>query len=1186
MSKKQGHALQVGSYARLLELRGYDVTAIATKNFHLETKGDVVESFNDEGVQDMTSTISSPLIDKIVKTPFTRKESKENREQTAEEKEYYFRQAQQNEPRQPDIEPVPVDKMVKINAAVNTWKKYLETLTHSKTFTPKNKSFEEVMNLIGNLRHLTEVAEFEGLNTKTEPNYQEAYREFLSFSNKNLEAITAYLTNPANQNLEKLASVALVSQTYIDTFQHVMDTEKYAKNNPMLRESLFDLRDNLQAALYAIRAALKKSSANVITTQTSSDTIRQDVERYVTTDRDINTVDFHFGDIANSNVSLIENADKLIKQHVFFAHEKTEEYHEKIKDLAKALIAATGKSDSSIFDFMYQRDKDGKKTGRVVSQLGQQYWNIRNSVENPLYAFDGSRLKYIEGTGLTKEQRAENIRLYKLKEKQRTFLEAENKLGMDGMYHMYTATFKAERALYMKKIPGGQWVPKVDDAAFKIWQNKNFDFVSYLKMITDKGQPTGVLKEENEFFPKKENVIARNITSDGRDMRDEGFKRLTTDKSALGLAQLDFYTNYRTMLGEFVEKLPPDVMDWFQKGYIPTLPANLIRRLSTSDKTVANIALQELKNLFSTQAFTNQSETNKTGSTGQSLPILYTGRLRNQTIVAAIEKELEQHVAKKQNAQTKQERIAWAKEFNRLKELKQRENYRLTGEDINEDLAEGLMSFADMAIHFEAMSGIEDTLQAVKQTLYEMTFTNKKGKEVAGKDSNAYKRFNEYMEMCFYNDENYTKEMAAVIAKRLKNITSLISIPGKLMAPVNNAIIASINNNLDSYGGDFYTTAAMRKMVAEFTAKALPGYVASWAEFKMSSDKKYNQKKFGSKYEALAHKYNMVEHYQDSQGRIDMLAKLGLYLGYEGGEWMVQTKVGNAILDSITVYHATEKNADGSPKSLSLYDAHVFDPNTNTLKLVDGYSESAKERATTHNRIRETNKRIHGNYRPIDKTYIEKYWLGQLAMQFKKWLVPFFKSRFQGAKYDENLGGGMDIEGRWTTALSWFKLIKETASIVDGWDSLTTHQQNNLKKDLMDLVWLSSMFVIGVVAAKLVEGVPDDDPYLKKMLNWLHYQSDRGFQEIALGVPGVNFVESWQLVKNPFAVTNSLMNFAQLLKATVQYPFVDDETRYYQRGPNKDQSHFMKELRDITPIWNNVGQFQMLENEKLNFFIR
>ena len=120
------------------------------------------------------------------------------------------------------------------------------------------------------------------------------------------------------------------------------------------------------------------------------------------------------------------------------------------------------------------------------------------------------------------------------------------------------------------------------------------------------------------------------------------------------------------------------------------------------------------------------------------------------------------------------------------------------------------------------------------------------------------------------------------------------------------------------------------------------------------------------------------------------------------------------------------------------------------------------------------------------------------------------------------------------------------------------------------------LFVTAHIIKSLADGIPADDPNLKRWVHWLQTQNDRSIAEFGIFVPPIGVVEAYQLFKNPIAGAGSIKEFAELLQATYQYPFLDDEHRYYQRGPYEGKSHIAKEARDVFPILKEYNRIQSL----------
>ena len=1221
LTKNQSQGLQVQCYRKLMELEGFPDIETSTWHMLLTVKDGKVVDVKDEGEVKHLPTEYKDLVDKMIPATTKRNRLNELLEEHGIGNPTHSQEFKDDMDKEEQI--VPKEKVYDIYKAATSWREYVDRIKDVAGFKAGNQSTEKIIALLAAMQSEIEESAAKATRTGkgTENIYSTAYTEFLKYANAELNAINNYIGNKNYMKSPDYIRIVRYAKDYLNTFRGVMGTEKFA--NSKQKAMLYELQTNLKATDDALLEAYKQSVINnILTRHTTNQAVKDNAIDFVTRSMDIDDVSFFVGDIANSGVSVIENADKAIKHASEQVRENTEAIQEKVRTLGNALIAANGgKKDSSIYDIFFQKDAKGRRTGRIVSQLGMNYWNLRNKVEAPLYNVDGSPRTYIENP-TTDEEKRKNIELWYLKQARKDFVQSEkNGYTVDenglkepyseqGDYHRLTDEFIAERAKYMKQNSFGRWVPKENNNAFLQFQKKYYVFTEYNKMIMDKkGNPTGITEKVWDHFPMPQYVVARDIAEDGTDMRDATYKMLTGNepKSALQQAQSDFYKGYRDILQEQVEKLPPSAMTWFKRGYIPTLRSNFMTMISQGKVGVLEAVGAEMRDFFSISAYTNQNALTETGTNGQTIPIMFMGAIQDQERLNKIESQLGELAMNK----SKMPLAEFNKKYAELSELKKKESARVTGEQIAPDLTEGLMAFAKMSENYHIMSGIEDQLLAVKQVLSEMEF-ERNGKKVKGVESNAYKRFAEYMEMCFYYDNQHNKDLPDILAKRLKNITSIMAIPFKIFGGVNNAIIATINNNLDSYGGDFYDTRAIRRMSGVYISEFMPGYLSTWTDHTLNKNK-YAEKKAGSKFEALSHKFNMVEHYQESQGKVNILGQTITKLAYglqEGGEFMVQSKIGNAILDSVQMGEVKIDMTTGemklTGKTLSVYDAHTFDGNTghsHVSEKTDGNikttymylnkdgsiaDDQKKEQYALHNRIRETNKRIHGNYRPIDKTYIEKYWVGQFAMQFHKWVVPYFMARFRKGKFDENLGGGMHIEGRWRSIVALRKAIKDTASLTAAWENLTDHQKNNLKKDLGDLVYLGTLISIGVIVKALAAGIPDDDPYLKKFANWLQYESDRAFQEVAIAVPVVGLIESYNLVKNPFAATSALQNLSEVIKTTAAIPYYmatdQMDKAYIEKGVHKGELHMWKELKDVIPILNNINQFEMLDTKK-NFYI-
>lgn len=1204
ISKRTGYSVQVGSYAKMINLMGYPVAETRSEHILLQHADDKVTGFTYEGAQIYLPSENEKLVDAIVPTVYEGKDrlaelNNEFGTGNPTHKEDFDSNAPESEAKK--MEYAEAQAMLAA-ATLKGWKEYMKDLKHETAFSISNSSIMRIDALLNAMQQ--ELDEGRG--------YSGVYTVFLHKINDHLASILHYLNSPENVKSPAYIRTALLAKEYISRFKDLAYVEKFgdAFQIGLSNRVLQNIRNVDVAIVQAIENHVKELVATWTTNPAYKDS--KVLEEAVTgIQKDITNATLYLDTIGNSGNVILENLSKLLATKREEIRDMVEQNDATIDTAANNLADTMGTHDSKkLYDIFHQKDSKGKRTGQLIGQKGQYYKELAAKVNGDLEFYDEGthswrRKEYIKNA-VSKEDIQWNKDLYYLKERQRLFNSAEKTAGdyntgsvssEDGDYHMLSDSFKAERAQYMYQdsTKSGMWVAKNEnDPIYQEWRDRNMTWVEWTGAITKWNkktktfEPTGQTEDRSGWFPNKEHVTSREISSKetgSKDLWDKDFRKIMTGTSPVEKAQRAYYIAYKDMMRKLVEGLPAGAMQWFDQGYIPTIRANFVQQLADKDINTAELITSELKNFFEMTATYDDSSVAKTGVT-QSLPIMYMGTLQSQKRMKEVQDMLAAHSAKKLTATNQQE---WLKEHRALTELLKKESARVTAEQLHPDLTIGLKAMNQMATNFHIMSGVEDSLQAVKSHLLEQKF-NDKGKLIdGGASTRTLQLLNHVMDVCFYNDPAFTKTTMERMTGKLMQLTSTLSIPLNLFGMVNNKLMARLNNRIDSIGGDFFSKKAYRRAQIRYNTEHVPGYVRTRMQF--MNDKGYGEKRPGSKYEALTHKFNMVRHLKTNDGRVDFIAKIGGYAGYEAGEWEVQSLVGNSIIDTVQMkYTGTDPNL----QDCSVYDAHTFDSNTGKLELIPGYVYTDKEGNVVDdqkkaqylivNRIHETNDRIHGNYDPANKVFLERTAVGKMLLQFKKWVYPALKQRYKSRKWDENLGGGMDIEGRYTTLWEFLKAFKELGALTDRWAELTPHQQSNLKKDLADAIYIASLFCLYIIVKRLGEGLGDDDPYTKKMKNWLLYQSNRGMQEVSIFVPAIGALSAYQLTSNPFAATSSIRSFAILVHDMTAWPVRSEEERVYQRGNYKGMSKIGVDALRVLPGGGTVRTLQNL-NTIENFYI-
>jgi hypothetical protein len=243
------------------------------------------------------------------------------------------------------------------------------------------------------------------------------------------------------------------------------------------------------------------------------------------------------------------------------------------------------------------------------------------------------------------------------------------------------------------------------------------------------------------------------------------------------------------------------------------------------------------------------------------------------------------------------------------------------------------------------------------------------------------------------------------------------------------------------------------------------------------------------------------------------------------------------------------------------------------------------------------NKQIHGNYAWEDRMVIQSHWLGQLAAQFHKWVVPLFKARFQERYVNENLG---EIEGRYRTFWNVIKHVYQTEQgfmaktvgmlgvFIPGsaaYKKMDELQVRNMHKNLAELAFFMASVIMAQIFMMLAEGVDDDDDELKRLLNFMVYQQTRQQNEIKTFIPLLGVKEQYQMAKNPIATLTTLRDYGEVLSSLATMPFPPYDENYYERGPHKGGLKAWKEAKDVIPALGILNRWEAFDNVK-SFYIR
>jgi hypothetical protein len=670
--------------------------------------------------------------------------------------------------------------------------------------------------------------------------------------------------------------------------------------------------------------------------------------------------------------------------------------------------------------------------------------------------------------------------------------------------------------------------------------------------------------------------------------------KLMTGTDEQTAAMREFYKFYVENM-EYCRDLLPASVGRDMLGKVGRVRGKFIDYAKKYTPAFFKAAAKSAGELFQVRVSTRQAMYDEDGNPVNQIPIFYTGGLRNEQKIDELEKQLEE-LEKEWKAKKISKADYTAKEKVLKKELDQALN-ALGAEEIEMDMVKNLGAFYDMTVSFDEMQRIEGVMQAVLRQLYDryyirMTATGKlemdaKGNVVRrkGDDSRTAERFDAWMQMTFYSSQELDRNTFEVVAKKLMTLSSTTNIGFNGFGPIHNYVEARINLAIEAWGGSFFNRAAVRRASNAFRNEFLPGFVRN---FNAMEGFYYKKKRMGSKYEALAKKFNMVRHTRLGEGKHKKSALDYVTYGFWGqdaGEFVAQTMAGMSYIDS---YQIEGVSGENKGKKMSIYNAYDFDEASQTLTIKPGFEDFEKNEVLQHtitNTIWEINKQLNGNHSWEDRAMIQKEVLGMMAMQFHKWVYPAYKARFQRAYVDENRG---KIEGRYITLYNMLLLFKDAEGnfikrLNSAWHGLEPHQIKNMYRNMAELSYFSMCFAAYTLLKMVAENVDDDDKLKKRLVNFLAWEASRNQKGILFWWPGLGAKEQFEMIKNPFAAGTTVTQFADVIGAMgnlVMPPYNDDyfNKMYYDRGPFKGQLKLWKETKDLIPVLKELNRWATFDN--------
>ena len=921
----------------------------------------------------------------------------------------------------------------------------------------------------------------------------QTYTNLLRSSLNQMQKFTSYVQDPANINKPEYITYALNFNRFLNTFEALYSIKDSKELNATQRTLVLQMQLEQNKLIGTngkeglINDAITDYVKEVIRTRSTNDWGGQGsmftedmLDDLMQMSTDISMDELFVQDMATQKDTILAVMDKIYKSKKQELLDKIAEREGLIRNAGNELLKLSGNVDTQkLYDFMLEYDKNGDFTGFYIQKIGQEYYNIQDSLRSKLYDDNGVPYEYKDVSNLDKAKPEDikyNIELAKNKAAFSKFFQAEsvdaNGELANGEYHKYTDEFINARKRYEFWVPSknkqyGTWYrkPRISDRDYAIYEAKYYNFSTYTKALRVNGEPTGVIAKEQVLrAPKVQFREARERTESGKDMRSEKYRALMdpTKTDALSVSQRNFYNLFvKYYETELLNKLPQGIKDQMS-GRVPIVKNNILDSLKDKPNIVSKMyagTVRSIKNFTQETATQKNVLLDEQGNFVNSLPIFYTGKIRVDEELKNVETEITALQDKKKKGLINPE--AYKTELALLNGKAAQLRSQPSLGELNKDMTSALIKFSAMAEHYEVMGEIEDTLTAMVKVIENRTYTSsdpmlnmgttingkfKKTGVIKGPDSNALKRAKKYMSMIYYDNELISKGMADKFFDELIGLSSLSYVAFNPFGNLNNYVMGRINNGIEVLGSRYFSKKNYARATREYNTQGIPGLlsrtsaaitdIADIATLGKTGLKKsdYDADKPNSKYEAFVDMFRMMDKATDIRENASEFDSKSIwsrfkewgYVIQDAAEYNVQSKVGMAILMDTTI-----KNSK-TGETLSLYDAFNYNADTHKNELLDGYDTVISKNGTEQpysdqfrydlrNEIREVNKQIHGNYAKEDRMVIQGHTLGNLATQFHKWVAPAIRSRLRREYFDQNLGW---LEGRYRSFFKFLNHVK------------------------------------------------------------------------------------------------------------------------------------------------------------------
>ena len=897
---------------------------------------------------------------------------------------------------------------------------------------------------------------------------------------------------------------------------------------------------------------------------------------------DVNLITMWLDTMLDTNDMVMAAMTKKIVVHKGLVHEDTKTFKDQawpiVQELYKEANYTWGKTDLvKVYDFMLEKDKDGKRTGHIISKftsaLSKEYaaekrrnsilpheearkknfewWNKNNPLDTK--ARDEALQKYMEQLVETGDIKQEDITIYYENQKipsqfRPPLWKVFNEDSTNGS--LLIERWKKENNKDFRQ-PIDKWKNREWSTFSKFMEdNPNSPKTKFYKLIqkniedTNKGLPGDKKRYDELPFTFKDTIERVVAGQKVKDVSKDAFQRLVErriDEEGKGM-----YTD--------MNDKPIDFVPYHYTRPTGTHKHKVTYKLKVSEDKAA-IAAGKGKE-FKTK----------------------TRYVIADTAEEAIQKTINNTVGIDPDS---------VRAINK-------EDIQWSDEDQSYDLMGAYYKYFKMANNFRHMNEIVPEVDLVKRLSEQRDYAVKdsRGNTVfkklglkserpvtkKGVNANLVKMFDHFVKTTMYGqghaDEGSFDMMgwkfdSAKFRDNLNKYSSYTMLGLNVMQAVSNVSLGELQQIIEAHAGEFLNKKDLHKATVLY-GKEMPGMLGDVGMPSGSSVVTHLNEKWD-----ILNEYDNPD-YKKNNKFSKLISSSTLFFMAHAGEHFMQTRIMLAMLSKKRAFDK-EGNDIGS-----MYDMYSVKDGQLTLsdKVDLEKSDWGEEQQILFGaKVKRLLAKLHGEYSDLGKNAAQRYSIGRMGMLFRKFIVPGVKRRWQKKQINEFLEEY--TEGSYRSMFSFIgRAFSETralgfASFTENWKEMSPREQSNIIRGVSEL-GLGIMIAILASAFLTLKGESDDDKE-KYLLSLGAYIAGRVKSEFFFYVDPSS---TMTILKSPAVATTMIESVLKLGSQIVFDPFAT-----YERDSWKDQPKVLKSLMRLTPAIKQYYKVRDVE-DSLIFFQR